>query len=137
MLVPGTWTWAETIPVLVVGIALLFLPGLVLALLLRTRIALACALAPALSTGMIAVGGMVFGALRVPWTTFAVVETVVASWVLAGAVRYVASRFRPPRLVEPTDAVNTAPEGHSPTTGRVAQTLGTLAGTAFAFASFA
>lgn len=156
MLVPGTWTWSETIPLAVVALLLVYVPGLVLALLTRARIGLAVALAPALSTGVIAVGGMVYGALRVPWTVLAVVITVVAAWLLAFVGRMVVAsilrrRSRSPRgeaadsTVDGSTLDDDGDDTHdvrvSPLarllSGRATQSLATLGGTAFAFFFFA
>ena len=137
MLVPGTWTWPDTIPVIVVAIALLFLPGLGIALLMRIRAGLAFAMAPAISTGLVAVGGVVCGAMAVPWTRTIALVTVLIGWALAGMGRVVAGRMGPTRTRRRS---NLPPERRQDTgwsRGRAAQTLGTVAGTAFAFTFFA
>lgn len=151
MLVPGTWTWSEAIPIAVVALLFVYVPGLIVGLIARARVGLALALAPALTTGIIAAGGMVYGAMRVPWTPFAAILTVAVSWLLAvlgrlavsAAIKARASHHpeRPGELdLQPDDG-----EMVDPSTSRIsgwlrsrsAQTLGTASGTAFAFAFFA
>lgn len=137
MLVPGTWTWPEAIPVMIVALVLLFAPGLGVALLVRARLGVAFAIAPALSTGLIAVGGMVCGALDLSWSVPMTLLTVTVGWVTAAAVRFASSRWGRHRGGDPDPAVEEVRSTSGWSSGRVAQTLGTLSGTAFAFAFFA
>lgn len=142
MLAPGTWSWSDAIPIAGVALILLFVPGLLTAVLLRVRPALALAVAPALTTGIVAVGGMVFGAARVAWSPVTLAATVLSAWVLAALTRLVLRSVRPSdkadaqsRVEQTSDSVLERPAPWA--TGRIAQTLGTLAGTTFAFWFFA
>lgn len=137
MLVPGTWTWPEAIPVMAVAIALLFVPGLGIALLVRARVGLAFALAPAMSTGLIAAGGIVCGALGVSWSIPTALITVLTGWGLAGAGAFAVSRCWPRRITGKSRALDDESCALGWSGGRVAQTLGTLSGTAFAAFFFA
>lgn len=136
MLIPGSTSWLQAIPVFAVAAALLFVPGAVAALLLRVRLLAALALGPALSTTCIAVGGMVAPELGLRWGTLALTLCVVTLWSSAAGAGALIARWGTRR---PTDWY-TEPVDSSATLGRwrsVDPILGaTAVGLLIAFAVF-
>jgi len=98
MLAPE-WTWAGFAPVWLAAALLLFAPGAALGLALRVPRHLAVALAPLVTTTLIAVAGLAFGAARLPWTAVTAGALLGAVTAASGVVLLVAARrgaARPP-----------------------------------------
>ena len=86
MLDPGTTTWLDAVPVVAVALMLLFLPGLIAALLLRAPWLSALALAPALSTTAVVLISVSSSAAGVPWGPAPLIAGILAVWLMAAAV---------------------------------------------------
>lgn len=129
MLVPDAWTWAGTVPIILAALALLIVPGLGVALILRIRVGLALGLAPVLSTGLFVIGGIVCGALRVRWSLGATILTVGVAWLASLVARVVLPPCRP-ELSSPLRQSN----GRA--AGKLGQTVAAAAGVVFAFSFF-
>lgn len=86
ILVPGTTSWAGTVPVFLVTLLVLFLPGLLAARLLRLSLLASAAVAPLFSTACLAGAGIVYGLLGVRWGIPALVGAVMVLWLVAWAV---------------------------------------------------
>lgn len=97
VLIPGTTSWREAIPVFVVAVALLFVPGTLAALAARVRPLAATALGPVLTTTFLIVSGVVCGALGIRWTVPVLVVTLAGCVVIAGAVGRLVSRREAPQ----------------------------------------
>ena len=79
ILIPGTTSWPEAIPVFLVGVLLIFVPGLVAALLMRMGVLASLGVAPVLSTAMLAIGGILVPGLGVRGGAVPVV-VLVLTW---------------------------------------------------------
>ena len=95
VLIPGTTTWPEAIPVFVVAVALLFVPGTVAGLLARLRPLAAITVAPVLTTTFLTFDGVVCGALGIRWTVPVLLGALAVTVGLAGGVARLVSRREP------------------------------------------
>ncbi|MDN5794467.1 MAG: hypothetical protein L0H79_01785 [Intrasporangium sp.] len=86
ILVPGTTSWPEAIPIILLGLSVLFVPGLVAALVLRLSLLASVAVAPLLSTACVAGAGIVYERLGVRWGVPAFVGAVLLLWSGAWAL---------------------------------------------------
>lgn len=142
ILIPGTTSWPEAIPVFLVGVLLIFVPGLVAGLLMRMGVLASLGVAPVLSTAMLAIGGILVRGLGVRWGAVPLVVLVLVTWLLAWLVGragdLLVRRSRLPRWVVPD-----ASPGMSASSARRGALLAelrsptswvTLAGLAVAFA---
>ena len=86
ILVPGTSTWAEALPVVAAGLLLLFLPGAVALLFLRLRLLAAMALAPVVSTALVGGTGVLLPFVHVRWGVLPLVVATLTLWGLCAAV---------------------------------------------------
>ena len=123
MLTPGTSTWADAIPAIAVSLLLLFVPGTLVAMILRARVALALAIGPAISTAVVVVGGSVAAAAGLHWGVWPLLGSVLAACLGAFALRLAMSWRR----------VSSAPADAAPRpedSPGWAQALGVLAGVA-------
>ncbi|MGO1504904.1 DUF6541 family protein [Microbacterium sp.] len=84
--------WATTIPVLVALLAIVYLPGLLVLRLADVRRTLAVGLAPAVTCGLIGVGGIVLDLLGVPWNLLTFLCTTLAASVLVLGYRMLLRR---------------------------------------------
>ena len=87
-------SWLEALPAIAVALLVLFLPGVVAALLLRCRPATALGVGPALSVTAISLGGVAAAAVGLGWGTGTFALVVAALWVFAGLAGLV-RRLRP------------------------------------------
>lgn len=71
-------SWISALPVFAVAIGLLYLPGLIVLLAAGVRGFLLHAAAPALSVALVAVLGIAFGIIGVPWAVAVVLGAVLA-----------------------------------------------------------
>ncbi|MEW1955058.1 DUF6541 family protein [Terrabacter sp. NPDC080008] len=83
MLLPGSTSWTDTVPVFLVVGVLVFVPGLAAGLLLRLRPLAALALAPLLSTTCLGLTAVVAPLVGVRWSVATVVVGTLALWVIA------------------------------------------------------
>lgn len=103
MLTPGTFTWGEAVPVVLVAILVLFVPGGVSVLTARGRPLTALALGPAITVTEITAGGVLASLAGVRWGAVPFLLTAVAGWLVAGVLGWlVTSRHR--RRTTPHDA---------------------------------
>ncbi|GAB3074327.1 hypothetical protein GCM10027053_45080 [Intrasporangium mesophilum] len=86
VLVPGTATWADTVPVVFAAALLLFAPGAVGLLLLRLRPLAALALAPVVSTALVAGTGVLLPFLHTRWGLVPLVVATVGLWAVCAVV---------------------------------------------------
>ncbi|MDN5794466.1 MAG: hypothetical protein L0H79_01780 [Intrasporangium sp.] len=86
VLIPGSTTWREAIPIFVVAVALLFVPGTVAALAARVKPLAAAAVGPVLTTSFLTVSGVVCGALGIAWTSSVLVVSLALCVVVVGAL---------------------------------------------------
>ncbi|MDN5794992.1 MAG: hypothetical protein L0H79_04495 [Intrasporangium sp.] len=81
-------SWAQTIPVFVVFVALAFVPGWLVVRAFGSRGVEAVAISPAVSVGVLAGFGTAAGVLGVRWTWWVVIAStalsVVAAWLVGG-----------------------------------------------------
>src|SRR6185503_5168680 len=96
LLDPGTTSWPEAIPLVLVALILVFLPGLIAALLLRAPWLPALALAPALSTTSVVLMAAISSAAGVPWGPVPLIAGVLAVWVMAAVLGALIRRHTPP-----------------------------------------
>jgi len=96
LLDPGTTSWPEAIPVVAVALLLLFLPGLIAALLLRAPWLAAVAVAPALSTTAVVSISVVSSAADVQWGPLPLIVGVLTVWLLAAALGALLAWRAPP-----------------------------------------
>lgn len=127
---PGTTTWIDAAPVVLVAVGLLFVPGVVAGKLLRLPWAAAIGAGPALSTTLLVGGGVLCGALGVRWAAATVVAVVAVGWVLAAGVGLAMPRSRG---VSPADP----PETESATSPGWLAPAAWVGGLAFALAAVA
>lgn len=136
MLNPGSTSWVQAIPVFLVAAVLLFVPGTVAALLLRLRPLAALAVAPALSTTCVAVGGIVAPLVGLRWGAMALILCLATFWAAAGVAGALVARRSAPR----STGWFAIPEGSHPRLGgwRSADPVAaaTLVGLAIAFGLF-
>ncbi|WP_347351423.1 DUF6541 family protein, partial [Intrasporangium sp.] len=93
ILIPGSTTWLEAVPVFVVAVALLFVPGTVAALAARLRPLAAATVGPVLTTTFLTTSGVVCAALGIAWTGPVLVVSLTVCVVLVGGVgRWLARR---------------------------------------------
>lgn len=120
VLVPGTTSWPDAIPIVVVAALLVFLPGLVAGLILRISLYGALMVAPLVSTTCVAVGGVVAEWLELRWGVGTLVGAVLLMWLFAGVVHWVGRRILQRRgqrrlvrrLAGPSHAASTAERTH-------------------------
>ena len=91
VLVPGTSTWADAVPVVAAGLLLLFLPGTVALLLLRVRLLAAVALGPVVSTALVAGTGVLLPFVHVRWGVVPLALATLVVWGLCSALGAVLS----------------------------------------------
>lgn len=97
ILIPGTTSWREAIPVFVVAAALLFVPGTLAALAARLRPLAAVTVGPVLTTTFLTFSGVVCGALGIRWTVPVLFVTLaLCTLVTAGLGRLVSRRATRP-----------------------------------------
>jgi len=95
-------TWLAFLPTLAVGVLILFVPGLVVAALLRMRGLRLWAAAPALSVSLIAVAAVGAPLVGVPWSIVPVLALTVVAAVAAYAwARWAGAPVTVPRLPAP------------------------------------
>lgn len=87
MLTPGTTTWTDAIPVVIVAALLLFVPGTVTGLILRLRPLAALSLAPVLSTTCLSVSGIVAPMVGLSWGVGPLVGAALVMWGITWLLR--------------------------------------------------
>ncbi len=93
VLIPGSTSWLQAIPVFIVAVALLFVPGTLAAVAARLRPLAAVTVGPVLSTTFLTVSGVVCGALGVRWSVPVLFAALAVCVVVAGgAGRMVSQR---------------------------------------------
>jgi hypothetical protein len=141
ILIPGTTSWLEAIPVFVVALVLLFTPGLVAARIMRLSVLSALVIAPVLTTTCVAVGGVVAEWLGVRWGVGALAGASILLWLFSGGVRWGSHALsgigrrvlgRPSQLRQPVGERPARPHGHA-LRYRSPTLLSTLAGLLVAF----
>lgn len=93
MLAPD-WTWWDTAPIILVAVALLWLPGLGLAAGLGAGRWPSAAVAPVLTGSLVAVGGILFGGVGIAWRPVAFVPWLIGVPVVGWGVRLLVDRSR-------------------------------------------
>ena len=83
------------IPVVAVALMVLFVPGLIAALILRVPWLIALAVSPGLSTTAIIIISVISSALGVPWGALPLIAGVLAVWLLAAGIGALLSRHAP------------------------------------------
>lgn len=96
VLIPGTTSWREAIPVLVVAVALLFVPGTLAALAARARLLAAIAIGPVLTSTFLTVSGVVCGALGIRWTVPVLFVSLALCVIVVGAAGRLLSKRTTP-----------------------------------------
>jgi len=147
---PGSTTWTDAVPTILVAAALLFVPGTVAGRLVRLPWPAAAGVGPVLSTTMLAAGGVAFGAARMPWGLGPVLLTTAAGWVVAAlvglAVRPRSRRRRERQAVRAAGTGTALAAAGRPTAeadelearpGRLLMALATAGGLGLAFAAVA
>jgi len=84
--------------VVAVALILLFLPGVVAALLLRAPWLAALALGPALTTTTIVLIGVTSSAAGVPWGPGPLIIGILAAWLIAAGCGALLTRYSPPEI---------------------------------------
>ena len=79
-----------------VALALLFLPGLIAALLLRTPLQAALAIGPALSTTAVVMVSVTSSLIGVPWGPIPLIAGVLALWLLSAGLGFLLRRRSAP-----------------------------------------
>lgn len=79
-----------------VALMVLFLPGLIAALLLRAPWLAAVAVAPGLSTTAVVLIGVTSSVVDVPWGPVPLIAGILAVWLMAAALGVLLSRHTPP-----------------------------------------
>ena len=74
--------WIDTAPLLLALLGLLYLPGLLVLALARVRRNLAIGLAPAITCGLVGVGGIALDLLGVRWGRLSFLAAVAAACLL-------------------------------------------------------
>lgn len=96
VLIPGTTSWPEAIPIFLVAVALLFVPGTIAGLMARLRPMAAVTLGPVLSTTFLTFDGVVCGAVGIRWTVPVLLATLaITVGVVGGVARLVSRRQQP------------------------------------------
>ncbi len=121
--------WLEALPAIAVAVLVLFVPGVVAALLLRCRPATALGVGPALSVTAISLGGVAAALAGIGWSVGTLTLVVAALWVLAGLAGLV-RRLRPS---EPADSLWPMLVGAALALAAVAVVLVPISGTADGF----
>ncbi|MGI4895237.1 MAG: DUF6541 family protein [Janthinobacterium lividum] len=96
-------TWADVVPTQLLGVAVVFVPGLLLGACLRFRGIVLPAVAPALSVAIIGIAALAAPVVGLSWGVLPVLVVTFASCLLAGVASRVLDRFLPDRL--PPDRV--------------------------------
>ena len=99
VLTPGTWTWTDAIPVFLLALALLFVPGAVAARLAGFRWFVAVSIAPAVSTTALAVTGIVAALAGLRWGLLPAVGGLAVLWGTAPLVGLLVRRSERWQLV--------------------------------------
>ena len=86
VLIPGTSTWTDAVPVAAVAALLLFVPGGVGLLLLRLRSLAALALAPVVTTALVAGTGILLPVLHIRWGLLPLAVATAVLWVACAAL---------------------------------------------------
>lgn len=92
---PGSTTWYGAVPPFLVAVALVFTPGAVAGLLARLRPFAAIAIAPLLSSSVLAVSGIVTHLVGLRWGIVPLAAGTVVMWVGAALVGLAESRWAP------------------------------------------
>lgn len=92
MLTPGTFTWGDAVPVVLVTVLVLFVPGGVSVLAARGRALTAMALGPAVTVTEITAGGVLASLAGVRWGAVPLALTTVAGWVVAAGLGWLVTR---------------------------------------------
>ncbi len=90
---PGSTSWSEAVPAILVAATLLFVPGTVAALLLRLPWLTAVGIGPVVSTTLLVGGGVVCGAADIAWGLLPVVATAIAGWLVAAVAGVLVRRW--------------------------------------------
>ncbi|ACU85904.1 hypothetical protein FM106_05440 [Brachybacterium faecium] len=85
--------WIGTAPLLLALLGLLYLPGLLVLALARVRRNLAIGLAPAITCGLVGVGGIALDLLGVRWGRLSFLAVVAAACLLVLAYRWLLHRW--------------------------------------------
>jgi hypothetical protein len=89
---PGSTTWTEAVPAILVAAALLYVPGTVAARLVRLPWSTAVGVGPAVGTTLLVGGGVASAAVGMPWGLLPVLLTTAAGWLVAGLLGLVLRR---------------------------------------------
>lgn len=81
-------TWIETVPTLLIAVAIIFVPGAILARVLGARGITWLALAAPLSISLIGVGAIAAKMVHIPWTPVALILVTVAASVVCWLARF-------------------------------------------------
>jgi len=94
-------TWIEAVPALLAAVAVLLLPGGLLAVAVGLRGFALLAVAPALSVAVLAVAAIAFDGIAVDWSPAAVAVASVGVALVAALARLLVARLSRPRQASP------------------------------------
>ncbi|HYO20508.1 MAG TPA: DUF6541 family protein, partial [Dermatophilaceae bacterium] len=91
-MIPGSTSWADAVPTILLAAALLFVPGAVVARAIGARAITSLSVAPAVSTTVLTGTAVVAAALGIPWGVAPLAAGVVGAWIGAVLVGHVLRR---------------------------------------------
>lgn len=87
VLVPGSSTWFDTLPAALAAMLLLFVPGAVALFLLGLRPLAALAVAPVVSTGLVAATGVLLPFVHIRWGVGPLLVATAVLWLVCAGLR--------------------------------------------------
>ncbi len=90
--IPGSTSWAEAVPTVLLAAALLLVPGAVAARAVGARVLTSLSVAPAVSTTMLTGTAVAAAGLGIPWGVAPLAAGLVAGWICAALVGHVLRR---------------------------------------------